>query len=140
MAGKLYGLAWAPVGVGLAVAAHLLIAGVIADTLRRVDGYTIAVEEPIKSLQVHSSDDVTAIFKVRNISSRNVTIEGIIADCSCVHTSSLPAELKPGEQMDVTLGVSSTTADAGTLVVRRARLQVIPPSPPIVLEVRMKVE
>jgi len=97
------------VGVAVSVVVVFLAAGTLvygspAAALARLRGDELyATPEAVSFGDGHAGDSLTAVVRVRNLSSRPVRLIGGTADCNCVTTSDLPLTVPAGGEQTVTV-------------------------------------
>ena len=108
--------------------------GSIRMTLAYVSGSVIAAETTVVDLgEVPSGEAVTAEFRLRNLSTRPITILGANSNCGCL-VLDLPKTVDGSEVTSVRVGFAPTSRQEGTQVTYTAALILDTDGPPVLLQ------
>lgn len=107
--------------------------GSIGMTRAYLSGFVIAAESPVIDLgEVRSGQEVTAEFRLRNLSARPVTILGANSDCGCL-VLDLPKTVNGSEVTLLRVGFAPTARQEGTQISHTAALILDTDAPPVLL-------
>ena len=113
--------------------------GSIRMTLAYVSGSVMAAETAVVDLgEVPSGEEVTAEFRLRNLSTRPITILGANSDCGCL-VLDLPKTVGGSEATSVGVGFVPTSRQEGTQVTYTAALILDTDAPPVLLRTVARV-
>lgn len=105
----------------------------LRDELMRRDGYSVVIEGPVKAVSLEHGKSVELSFRLRNLVSRDVQIQGAESNCGCFHTSDLPFTVPAKGSRSVVFAVNGRGLRPGQRAERRARLFLEVESPPLIL-------
>lgn len=129
-----------PIYTLVVVAIIVAVVPRLRDLLLRQEGYSLVIDDAVKRTAVGKPGDVAHVtFRFRNLSEKEIHVQGVESNCACVTVDDVPFSVSPKSERYVTVSVEANPRDAGKEVVRSSRLFVDVNSPPIVLEVRLRV-
>jgi hypothetical protein len=118
----------------LATSALVLASPFLSDQLLRLQGYPVAVAEPVQIFSAAGEgEELMARYSLRNISDQEVTVYGADIACGRATVTGLPLLIPVRESREVVFRVW-TRADRGRRYVQEARLYIDPVSPPVVVK------
>lgn len=106
----------------------------------RLEGHVLTVDSTIKEVVVQEAGaTATARFPVHNIADRPLTIYGASTNCGCAVVTNLPVTIPAGQTKTLIFQVTTSPDQAGQFITQEARLFVDLPSPPITLQMKVRV-
>lgn len=115
--------------------------GSVANMRAYLTGYPIAADQwRLDVGEVAAGQEANAVFRLRNLTGRAITILGAMPDCSCcVVTSPLPITIAADESVNLAARFHARAIDVDSHVSHRILVHVDVDSPAIVLELNARV-
>ena len=111
----------------------------VSDFLLRSEGYCLSIESPAQLVTTNAdASPVRVVCQVRNVTSETIRITGVESSCDCVTPTNLPLAVGPKKKADLVFSVLTRPKNEGETFVRKVRIYVDRPSPPLILQITTK--
>jgi hypothetical protein len=102
---------------------RVLALGGIGQGLALLDGRHLYVAQPTVDVgEVAVGETVTVEFRLQNLSSESLTVDGAKTDCSCTTTSGLPLTMAALESGTIQVHLKPSARDVGDAIDRTVEL------------------
>lgn len=108
--------------------------------MARAEGHVLIVDEPGRQVVATAGGRAALNFRVTNVASRSVTIDGVESLCGCTSIEPLPVTIPALESVVLTVSFNLDSRPAGSTYTWNPRIFVNCPSPEIRLNVELQLK